>query len=98
MVNESAKARSASSCQAFRPRLRAFSHDKENPPKSCPGGSHRRENGTFLDRNKAIETLEPEYAANPRRKGDTDDTKRDIRRSCTFPGFGAAGNASAVGA
>src|ERR1700681_2764207 len=73
MVNESQKARSASSRSGFRPRLRAFSDDKENPPRRItshgkPAHSLKR-NGTFLERNKAIETDSADDAANPRRKG-----------------------------
>src|SRR5258707_5868473 len=81
MVNESekarsassrAKARSASSRSGFRPRLRAFSDDKENPPRRItshgkPAHSLKR-NGTFLERNKAIETDSADDAASPRRK------------------------------
>jgi hypothetical protein len=62
MVNENTKGS---------PRLRAFSCDKENPPKSpqkAGWADHiSARNGTFLEGNKAIETLGPEYAANPRR-------------------------------
>src|ERR1700682_3746666 len=82
MVNESektrgassrAKAQSASSRQGFRPRLRAFSDDKENPPRRItshgkPAHSLKR-NGTFLERNKAIETDSTDDTATPRRKG-----------------------------
>jgi uncharacterized membrane protein YcfT len=56
MVNESVR---------FRPRLRAFSDDKENPPQRIISAG----DGTFFERNKVIETYWPEDAANPRRKG-----------------------------
>src|ERR1700738_2525790 len=82
MVNESekarsassrAKAQSASSRQGFRPRLRAFSDDKETPPRRIsshgkPAHSLKR-NGTFLDWNKAIETDSSDDGASQRRKG-----------------------------